>query len=208
MDIVATTERLVLRRFTRDDPALLVELDSDPEVMRYTTGGQPTPRSRVETGVLPEMISCYTRFPGFGAFAGHTRAGGEFIGWFMLLPDNDSPDNDSPDNDSPDNSPPGEAELGYRLRKAAWGKGYGTEGARALVGYGFAERGLRRIYAETMAVNTRSRRIMEKLGMRLAYLYHPPYAPIAGSERGEVRYTLDEDTWSAASQRKNLHELS
>jgi RimJ/RimL family protein N-acetyltransferase len=194
MDIVTTTERLVLRRFTWADCDLLVELDSDPEVMRYTTGGRPTPRSRVETGVLPEMISCYTRFPGFGAFAGHTRAGDEFIGWFMLLPDVDSP--------------PGEAELGYRLRKAAWGKGYGTEGSRALVEYGFAERGLRRIFAETMAVNTRSRRIMEKLGMRLAYLYHPPYAPIAGSEHGEVRYTLDEHAWSAASQRKNLHELS
>lgn len=194
MDIVATTERLVLRRFTRDDPDLLVELDSDPEVMRYTTGGRPTPRMRIETSVLPAMIRDYTRFPGFGAFAGHTRADKEFIGWFMLLPRLDSP--------------PVEAELGYRLRKAAWGKGYGTEGSRALVEYGFTERGLRRIFAETMAVNDRSRRIMEKLGMRLAYLYHPPYAPIEGSEHGEVRYTLDEDAWSGANQRKNLHNLS
>lgn len=193
-DPVATTERLVLRRFTRDDYELLVDLDSDPEVMRYTTGGRPTPRIRVETGVLPAMIRDYTRFPGFGAFAGHAKADGAFVGWFMLRPRIDSP--------------PDEAELGYRLRKAAWGKGYGTEGSRALVEHGFTECGLRRIFAETMAVNTRSRRIMEKLGMRLEYLYHPPYAPIEGSEHGEVCYSLDEDAWRAASQRKNLHSLS
>jgi RimJ/RimL family protein N-acetyltransferase len=162
--------------------------------MRYTTGGRPTSRTSIENRVLPAMIRDYARFPGFGAFAGHTRADEEFIGWFMLLPCADSP--------------PEEAELGYRLRKAAWGKGYGTEGSRALVEYGFTERGLRRIFAETMAVNTRSRRIMEKIGMRLECLYHPPYAPIEGSEHGEVRYTLDEDAWSGASKRKNLHNLS
>jgi RimJ/RimL family protein N-acetyltransferase len=195
MDVLATTERLVLRRFTRADADLLVELDSDPAVMRYLTGGRPTPRRRVETGVLPAMIRGYTRFPGFGAFAGHQRGDGEFVGWFMLLPD--------------EGGPPGEAELGYRLRKPAWGKGFGTEGSRALVEYGFAERGLRRIYAETMFVNTGSRRIMEKLGMRHEYTYHPPFAPIDGSEHGEVRYVLDQEEWAAAaSQRKNLHGLS
>lgn len=181
VDVVTETERLVLRRFTRDDPDLLVELDSDPEVMRFTTGGQPTPRIRVETAVLPAMLRDYTRFPGFGAFAGHTRADGEFVGWFMLLPRTDSP--------------PGEAELGYRLRKPAWGKGLATEGSRALVRYGFTQRRLRVIFAETMAVNERSRRVMEKLGMRLEYSFFPPYAPIEGSEHGEVRYTIDHDTW-------------
>jgi RimJ/RimL family protein N-acetyltransferase len=184
MDIVVATDRLVLRRFTRSDPDLLVELDSDPEVMRYITGGRPTPRMRIETAVLPTMILDYTRYPGFGAFATHTKADGEFIGWCMLLPLFDGP--------------PGEAELGYRLRKPAWGKGYAVEGSRALIDYGFTEQGLTRIFAETMAVNTRSRRVMEKAGLRYELTYFPPFAPIEGSEHGEVRYALDRQDWLAA----------
>jgi RimJ/RimL family protein N-acetyltransferase len=187
MDVVAGTERLVLRRLTKEDSEHLVELDGDPEVMRYTTGGVPTPRIRIETAVLPAMLRDYGRYPGFGAFAGQRRDDGEFIGWFMLLPRADSA--------------PDEAELGYRLRQPAWGKGYATEGSRALLRYGFTERGLRRAFAETMTVNARSRRVLEKLGMRLAYTFFPPYAPIEGSEHGEVRYTLDRDAWEAASER-------
>lgn len=183
--VVAETARLVLRRLTEADAELLVELDGDPEVMRYITGGVPTPRHRVETSVLPAMLRCYDEYPGFGPFAAARREDGEPVGWVMLAPDADSP--------------PGEAELGYRLRRAAWGKGYATEGSRALLRYGFAERGLRAVYAETMTVNARSRRVLEKLGMRLAYTFFPPYAPIEGSEHGEVRYTLDRETWQAAA---------
>jgi RimJ/RimL family protein N-acetyltransferase len=183
MDTIVATDRLVLRRFTRDDPELLVELDGDPEVMRYLTGGRTTPRIRVETAMLPAMIRDYDCYPGFGAFATHTKADGEFIGWCMLVPRIDDP--------------PDQAELGYRLRKSAWGKGYAVEGAHALIEYGFTERGLKRIFAETMTVNTRSRRVLEKLGLRYEYTYLPPYAPIEGSEHGEVRYTLDAEDWRA-----------
>ena len=58
-------------------------------------------------------------------------------------------------------------ELGYRLRRAAWGHGYATEGSIALVDKGFAEFGIERIVGWTMAVNTRSRRVLEKTGLRL-----------------------------------------
>lgn len=185
MDIIVATERLVLRQFTGSDYDLLVELDSDPEVMRYLTGGVPTPRMRVETALLPAIIRDYTRYPGFGAFATHTKDGGEFLGWCMLLPEF--------------GAPPDEAELGYRLRKSAWGNGYATEGSRALLRYGFTELGLRRIYADTMAVNSRSRRVMEKAGLRYDFTYIPPLAPMEGSEHGEVRYSLDHEQWRAAS---------
>lgn len=194
MDIVVETDRLVLRRFTRSDPDLLVELDGDPAVMRFLTGGRITPRIRVETALLPAILRDYDRYPGFGAFATHTKDDGAFIGWCMLLPEFQGP--------------PGEAELGYRLRKAAWGKGYAAEGSRALIEYGFTRQHLTRIFAETMAVNTQSRRVMEKVGMRYELTYFPPFAPIEGSEHGEVRYVLDYEEWKAASQRKNLQELS
>ncbi|MGH3760329.1 GNAT family N-acetyltransferase [Actinophytocola sp.] len=181
MDILLATDRLVLRRFTRSDPDLLVELDSDPEVMRYLTGGRTTPRIRVETALLPAMLLDYERYPGFGAFATHTRTDGEFVGWCMLLPEFDGP--------------AGEAELGYRLLRRAWGRGYATEASRELLRYGFTERKLKRIFAETMAVNTGSRRVMEKAGLRYELTYFPPLAPIEGSEHGEVRYAIDAEEW-------------
>ncbi|GAB3456968.1 GNAT family N-acetyltransferase [Actinophytocola sediminis] len=166
--------------------------------MRYLTGGVPTPRERVVATVLPTMIEDYTRTPGLGAFAAFTRSAefsAEFIGWFMLVRD--------------DNHPPDEAEIGYRLRRAAWGNGYATEGGAALLRYGFEVAGLRRIFADTMAVNTRSRRVMDKLGLRYESTYFAPYAPIPGSEHGEVVYGLDRAAWAdTASQRKNLHGLS
>ena len=57
-----------------------------------------------------------------------------------------------------------EPELGYRLRRSAWGQGYATEGAAALVDKAFRDHGAQRVVAETMAVHTASRRVMEKLG--------------------------------------------
>jgi RimJ/RimL family protein N-acetyltransferase len=194
MEIFLATNRLLFRRFTTADPDLLVELDSDPEVMRYINGGKPTKRIHIETGTLPAMLRDYERFPGLGAFAAITKGGNEFIGWFMLLPD------PAVGKDT--------AELGYRLRKRFWGKGYATEGALALVRHGFVDADVRRIYAETMAVNTGSRRVMEKVGLQYELTYFPPFAPIEGSEHGEVRYTLDREEWYAASMRKNLQDLS
>jgi len=74
--------------------------------------------------------------------------------------------------------------------------------------YGFEERNLRRIFAETMAVNARSRRVMEKVGLRYELTYFPPFAPIPGSEHGEVQYAIDRTAWNTASQRKYLQDLS
>src|SRR3954471_22500373 len=100
------TERLVLRRFTTDDADLLAELDSDPEVMRYITGGRPTPRDEIVNEVLPALLSYYDRFEGFGFWAAIERDTGQFLGWFHLRP-------------APGDGP-AEVELGYRLRRAAW----------------------------------------------------------------------------------------
>jgi RimJ/RimL family protein N-acetyltransferase len=60
---------------------------------------------------------------------------------------------------------PERVDPGYRLRRSAWGKGHATEGSRALIREGFAELGVRRVVAETMAVNAASRRVMEKAGL-------------------------------------------
>jgi len=194
MDIFLATDRLLLRRFTENDVDHLVELDSDPEVMRFLNGGRPTSRAHIETSMLPAILGEYDRDPGLGTFAAFGKADNRFVGWFMLR--------------RGEAGPRDEAELGYRLRRADWGRGYATEGSRALLHHAFVHQGLNRVHAETMAVNSGSRRVMEKLGLRYETTYFPPFAPIPGSEHGEVRYAIDRETWNTASQRKNLHNLS
>jgi RimJ/RimL family protein N-acetyltransferase len=176
------TDRLVLRRFTPDDVDLLVELDSDPQVMHYITGGQLTSREEIATDFLPAFLDYYRRYDGFGFWAAVQRSTGEFLGWFHLRPAGD---------EGPD-----EVELGYRLRREAWGHGYATEGSRALIDKAFADLGVRRVYAETMAVHAASRRVMESAGLRYVRTFHQDWPhPIPGDEQGDVEYALTRAEW-------------
>ena len=182
MQVFLETDRLVLRRFTEDDVDLLVDLDADPEVMRYINGGMPTSRAEVADEVLPAFLGYYQRYPGYGFWAAIEKATGQFLGWFHFRPKPDGYDD--------------EPELGYRLRRSAWGHGYATEGSRALIDKGFAEFGVQRVFAETMAVNTASRRVMEKAGLRYARAFHAAWpVRIPGDEHGDVEYALDRDEW-------------
>ncbi|MEV0328951.1 GNAT family N-acetyltransferase [Micromonospora echinospora] len=184
MDTYLETERLTLRRFTADDADLLVELDSDPAVMRYLSGGEPTAPEVIRERYLPNILAGYERWDGnLGLFAAHEKDGGAFIGWFILRP-------------APE-GPLDEVELGYRLRQVTWGNGYATEGSRALLGKAFTELGVRVVWAETMAVNHGSRNIMAKLGMTLAATIptRPDMKLIEGAEHGGVRYEITREQW-------------
>ncbi|MGH3208293.1 MAG: GNAT family N-acetyltransferase [Trebonia sp.] len=99
----------------------------------------------------------------------------------------------------PDASPGGGvAEIGYRLRRSAWGRGYATEGAQALVRRAFTELGVREVVATTMTVNTRSRAVMERAGLRYARTVHLTWAePLDGNEQGDVEYRLRREDWIA-----------
>jgi len=176
------TQRLVLRQFTEADADNLVSLDADPDVMRFVTGGVPTSRDEIENDFLPAFLGYYQRYEGFGFWAVVEKATGEFLGWFHFRPRPDAA--------------PGEVELGYRLRKSAWGKGYATEGSRALIAKGFTEFGVQRVVAEAMAVNTASRRVIEKAGLNLVRTFHQPWPyPVEGEEFGDVEYALDKADW-------------
>jgi RimJ/RimL family protein N-acetyltransferase len=153
MHVFLKTSRLLLRPFTPDDVELLFDLDSDPQVMRYLTGGAPTPRAAIQNEILPAFLHSYDQGEGFGVWAAIGRTSGDFLGWFSLRPSKDA------DVDT--------AELGYRLRRAVWGYGFATEGARALLRKGFSDLGVQRVMATTYQDNHASRRVMEKLGMRL-----------------------------------------
>jgi RimJ/RimL family protein N-acetyltransferase len=182
MQIFLETERLVLRQFTEDDVDSLVELDGDPDVMRFINGGRPTPRQEIENDVLPTFLDYYERFPGYGFWAAVEKSTGRFVGWFHFRP--------------AERAHPDEIELGYRLRKSAWGKGYATEGSRALIQKGFAELGVQRVVASTMVVNVASRRVMEKAGLKFVRTFHQPWPDkIEGDEEGDVEYALLRWEW-------------
>jgi RimJ/RimL family protein N-acetyltransferase len=102
------------------------------------------------------------------------------VGWFSLRP-----------------SDTGEYELGYRLSVDSWGRGLATEGSRALIDYGFDSLGASRVWAQTMSVNRRSQRVMERCGLRFVRNFHLHWEdPIAGSEAGEVEYALTREEWA------------
>ncbi|MEU6712051.1 GNAT family N-acetyltransferase [Nonomuraea sp. NPDC046802] len=181
MHIFLETDRLILRRFTESDADHLFKLNNDPEVMRYLNGGKPTPRTTIVEETLPRLIAS-------GFFATIEKSSGTFLGWFHLR--------------APKDGPADEPELGYRLHKAAWGKGYATEGSRALIDKAFLDLGARRVFAQTMTVNRGSRRVMEKSGLRFVRTFHPEWDdPIEGAEEGEVEYELLRADWESVQGR-------
>ena len=185
------TERLVLRRFTAGDAQNLFDLDNDPEVMRYLNGGTPTPREAIKKKILPVFLRYDDRCPGYGFWVAIEKASGDFLGWFSFRPTGDAP---------------GEIALGFRFRRAAWGKGFATEGSRALIRAGFTEMGVHRVIATTYGDNVASRRVMEKVGMTLVRTFRMTPEDLAGTDSyhvaapdlwdgDDVEYALDTADW-------------
>ncbi|MEV6566634.1 GNAT family N-acetyltransferase [Streptomyces kronopolitis] len=176
------TERLVLRPFTGADADALFALDNDPDVMRFINGGRPASREAIQTQTLPRLLHDHPCFGTRGYWAAQKKDTGDFLGWFEFRP--------------LDDHSPAVVELGYRLNKAAWGKGYATEGSRALISKGFTDLAVQRVIANTMAVNARSRRVMEKVGLSFLRDFTGDWPEaIAGSEHGEVEYGLTRTDW-------------
>ncbi len=180
--IILEAPRLILRQFTEADVDNLFNLNSDPEVMRYLTGGQPTPREEIRDEIIPFHLAVYERLDRLGTWAAESTGTGEFLGWFHFRP--------GPDAD------PTNIDLGYRLRRSAWHKGYATEGSRALIRMGFTELPVERVFAHTMTVNVASRHVLEKCDLTLVHTvpYEGPFE-IEGAEHGEVEYAITKPEW-------------
>ena len=144
-----TTERLALRGWRDDDLDGLAAINADPEVMRYILDGAVRDREQSAAGLLKMQQDWTTQ--GFGLFA--VERHGELIGWagfavpaFLpeVLP---------------------AVEIGWRLGRPFWGHGYATEAATAALRFGFETAGFERVVSIRHVANTRSARVMDKLGM-------------------------------------------
>ncbi len=144
-----TTERLRLRRWLDSDRAPFRALNGDARVMEFMPGLLTAQASEALIG----RIEGHFERRGFGLFAAEFREGGAFVGFIGLsVPAFDAPFMPA-------------VEIGWRLATEFWGRGLATEGAREVLRYGFEELGLSGVVSFATEANTRSRRVMEKLGM-------------------------------------------
>jgi ribosomal-protein-alanine N-acetyltransferase len=147
MKKIIETPRLYLREFTMDDAQLLIDLNSDPEVTRYTGDG-PVNEERA-TQILAEIILPQYKNK-LGRWAVHIKSTGEFIGWCGLkyIQELD------------------EVDLGYRFFQKHWGKGYATESAKAVMTYGTDVLKLKQIVGRAAVDNHNSIKVLEKVGLK------------------------------------------
>ena len=172
------TERLVLVPANAGHLGLLVPLNADPTVMRFLLGRAATPaETRAEWVRRLGAQSAPDR--GLGYWIGFRE--GIFAGWWSASAFADDPTR---------------AGLGYRLARTAWGQGLATEGARAMVDHAFTVDGIERVVASTMAVNTASRKVLHKVGLRHVDTWTGQWdEPLPGWEQGEVGYAIDRSAW-------------
>lgn len=146
-DVVLRTGRLGFRRLLPDDAEAMFALDADAEVRRYLPDAAPVSIEDVRQRLV-EYQAVY-RDDGFARWAVIEDATGEWLGWCGLRRQKD-----------------GEVDVGYRFRRATWGRGFATEGASACLAHGFQVLGLPRITAVAHTGNARSIRVLEKIGLR------------------------------------------
>lgn len=149
MEEMITTERLILRPWREEDRESYAAMMADPEVAYWMGGLQ----SRETNLAAINRFEAHYRDHGFGWFAIERRGDGAFVGaagLFVLLTD--------------DPLAPG-VEAGWRLARDAWGSGYASEAARAVLADGFERLRLPEIIAFTAEPNVRSQAVMKRIGM-------------------------------------------
>ncbi|TMP29599.1 N-acetyltransferase [Pseudoalteromonas rubra] len=156
MMIIAPSTRLKYRLMTQQDAALLIELDSDPAVMRYITNGQPTTQAQIEQFYLPRLAKFTNPQQGWGLWHCSLIDDDAFLGWVLIRPMNFF-EGDMDERD---------LEIGWRFKQAAWGKGYATEAAKHIAEHLAEQNKMDYLSAIALKDNLGSINIMKKLSMR------------------------------------------
>jgi RimJ/RimL family protein N-acetyltransferase len=142
------TDRLVLRRWRASDRDPFAAMNADPAVVEHLQG----PMSRDRSDDFIDRIERHWDERGWGLWAVEVPGVAPLIGYVGLWP--------------ADFLAEGMVEVGWRLARPHWGRGYATEAAREALRFGFEEVGLPEIVSFTVPANERSRRVMERIGLR------------------------------------------
>ena len=168
------TERLILRRWADSDRDPFAALNADAEVRRHFV----STLSRDESDASVDRFEAGFDSNGYGLWAVERRDTGEFIGFTGLNP-------------MPAGIPgEGGVEVGWRLAQQHWGHGFATEAALESLRFAFDELGLTHVNSITALSNTRSRSVMERIGMRQHELFEHPVVPVGNPLREHVRYVV------------------
>jgi ribosomal-protein-alanine N-acetyltransferase len=181
---VLKTDRLVLRRWRLDDRMPFARMNADPDVMEFFV----SPLTREESDAFVDRIEAGFAEDGFGLWAVEEIEAGRFIGFTGLIYQTFQA-----------HFTPA-VEVGFRLARHAWGRGYATEAATEAVKYGFEAAGLAEIVSMTAIQNARSQAVMRKLGMTHdpADDFDHPRVPDGHPLKRHVLYRLTAKQWRAA----------
>ncbi|MBO9512901.1 MAG: GNAT family N-acetyltransferase [Variovorax sp.] len=178
------TERLRLRQWREADRTPFAALNADPAVMAFFLATL----ARADSDAMAERIAAAIDERGWGLWAAEERASGVFIGFVGLgVPRADLPFSPC-------------VEIGWRLARAHWGKGYALEAARASLCIGFERLGLSEVVSFTAAANLRSEAVMQRLGMRAEGVFEHPALPEGHALRTHKLYRLGRASWSTSSR--------
>ncbi len=150
--VIIETPRLLLRGLILSDDKSMFELDSDIDVHKYL-GNNPIKSIEESRKIISEIQQQY-EVNGIGRWAMIEKSTNQFIGWTGLKLITE-----------PINNHVNYYDLGYRLIKKNWGRGFGTEAAKASLDYGFNTLGIETIYAMSDIQNLRSLHILQKVGL-------------------------------------------
>ncbi len=176
------TGRLILRRFRAGDRAAYAALNADPAVMDF-----PRPLTREESDAeLADFVARW-RSDGFCFAAIERRDDGVLLGMAGIA----RCAMDAPISPC--------VEIGWRLARAQWGRGYASEAARAWLGHGLGTLGLDEVLAFTDPANLRSLAVMRRIGMRHdpARDFEHPAMPAGHPLRPHLLYALTREEWEA-----------
>ncbi|MGB0719146.1 MAG: GNAT family N-acetyltransferase [Bdellovibrionales bacterium] len=153
MKALIETDRIILRRWKDEDRASFARMNGDPMVMEYL----PRPLDEKASNHLVDKFEAHFDAHGFGLYALERKEDGAFMGFTGLNTVEFTAHFTSPKNPV--------VEIAWRLDYEYWGKGYGSEAAKAVLDYGHSVLKLKEVYAFTVHDNTRSIGMMEKIGM-------------------------------------------
>ena len=183
MSTIIETPRLLLRNWQEEDRAFFHEINSDPEVMEFF----PALRSREESDALMDRIVAMINDDSFGFYALQDKNTGDVVGFTGLMRTDLEPF-----------MPKGVLEIGWRLAKRYWGKGYVTEAALASLAYAFNERGEDEVVSFAVHNNHRSTSVMQRIGMvndPKRDFDHPKVPDSHPQLKRHMLYTISKQQW-------------